>query len=254
MGRGSQLMRPAMRVLPGRSPDWIIVGAQKAGTTTLHVALHRSPDASPWARKEIHYFTTNWDRPLSWYRSQFLALPGRKVGEASPYYLFHPEALSRIAATVPDARLVVLLRDPVDRAYSHWAHNVRRGREDLGFVEAIEAEEDRLAGSDPDDPDAAYRHASYVARGMYADQLARVRAHFPAEQVRVVRSEDLYGEPDRTVAGVSRWLGLRPPPDVHRHNTGSPRAPLDRSVRRRLQARFAEDQRRMRAQGDMSWF
>lgn len=239
---------------PGRLPDWVIVGAQKAGTTTLHTALHRSSDAIAPLTKEIHYFTVHWDRPERWYREQFVRVPARRTGEASPYYLFHPDAVARMAATIPGARIIVMLRDPVDRAYSHWGHNVRRGREPLGFAEALDAEAERLAGADPDDEDSPFRHYSYVARGMYADQLARVRDHYPPGRILVIRSEDLYTSPEPTVRRVCDWLGIRPPSTIEARNVGVPRAGLDESLRRSLVARFAEDERRVRATVGFGWF
>lgn len=246
--------RCAAALAPGRLPDWVIVGAQKAGTTTLHTALHDSRDSVPPVTKEPHYFTTHWDRPVDWYRAQFRAVPWHRTGEASPYYLFHPLAIARMRVTLPDVRIIVLLRDPVERAHSHWSHNRRRGREPLGFAEAIEAEEARLAGSDPDDPKSAYRHFSYVARGRYAGQLARLAEHYSLRQVLVLKSEDLYAAPLAVVSEVADWVGIRPPRSVPPQNVGGPRAAMPEPLRRTLQERFADDERWVRREFGFGWF
>ena len=224
----------------GRLPDWLIVGAMKAGTTSLHHALHQSRHAVSPATKEVHFFDFNWARGDHWYRSHFLRVPGTRTGEASPSYLFHPRAAERAASLVPDIKLIVLLRDPVDRAYSHWAHQVRAGRERLEFVEAIDAEPERLRASDPDDPESTHRHFSYVARGMYADQLERWYDVFARDQVLVLRAEDVFDDFPRAVARVCTWLDLATPATrrLVRRNTGMARPSLDLAVRRRLVQRY----------------
>ena len=141
-------------------PDYLIVGAQRAGTTTLQKHLFLHPDVMPPGRvKGVHFFDTNFGRSPLWYRSHFPTTRARAraehgtghpvvTGEASPYYLFHPQCASRIADIIPEARIVMLLRDPVARAYSHYLHEERRGFEDLPLEEALAAEPSRLAGDE----------------------------------------------------------------------------------------------------------
>lgn len=161
-------------------PDFLVIGAQKAGTSSLHQFLSKHPELSAGVGiKEIHYFDTERVGDLTWYRSHFrfrrpfAALP--LVFESTPRYLFHQRAASRISATLPDVRMIALLRSPVDRAISAYRMEVSRGRESLPMMEAMVAEEDRLApfvaSSDFDRPlvwDLAYK-----LRGHYAEQLER---------------------------------------------------------------------------------
>ena len=154
-------VRYRARVLtaPARAlPDFVILGAQKAGTTSLYAYLCAHPDVRAAARKEVHYFDLNYARGATWYRSMFPLAAGLArerrggrrvlVGEASPYYLFYPLAAERAGAVVPSAQLIVLLRDPVERAWSHYRHEVKAGREPLEFEAALAAEPTRLAGAD----------------------------------------------------------------------------------------------------------
>lgn len=252
-----RLATSGLRVLP----DFIIAGAMKAGTTSLYRYLCAHPDVIPAARKEVHYFDVHYARGASWYRSMFPTAAhrdllarrhGRPVvtGEASPYYLFHPLAAPRAAALVPRAKVLVLLRDPVERAWSHYRHEVRAGREPLGFEQALDAEPQRLAGAEellrhggPSAVSPEHRCHSYVARGRYAGQLRRWFDAFGREQVLVLRSEDLLHKPDTVWQQVQDFLGLVParPPVFEVHNAGSGGGGMDASLRSRLEAAFAED-------------
>jgi hypothetical protein len=208
-------------------PAFLVIGGQRCGTTSLYDHLARHPDVLRAFRKEVHFFDVNWSRGEWWYLSHFPTRArarvlsrrrGRPVvtGEASPYYLFHPAAARRAARTVPEARLVALLRNPVDRALSHYHHEVRLGHEALTFEEAIAAEENRLAGereallADDRARSFAHRSWSYLARGRYAEQLEEWWRWFPRERLLVLRSEDLFADPPGTVGRVLEFLGLPP--------------------------------------------
>ena len=208
-------------------PDFLVIGAQKAGTTSLYGYLSTHPGIVPAARKEIHYFDLHYAAGERWYRAMFpthhrLAAPngtGHRLitGEASPYYLFHPLAAQRAGALVPDARLVVLLRDPVERAWSHYRHEVRAGRESLDFAAALAAEPMRLAGADAalragvsNAATLAHRTCSYVARGRYAEQLREWLGHYPRESLLVVQAEQLFAAPWREYARVVAHLSAAP--------------------------------------------
>ncbi len=134
------------------------------------------------------------------------------MGESSPYYAYHPTAAARIAADVPDARLIFVLRDPVERAWSHYRYEVARGFEHLDAAEAFAAEPARLA--EPDDRTRLHhhRHHSYADRSRYAEQLLRLRSHFDPEQVLVIESERLFAEPRATMETVFAHLALDPVP------------------------------------------
>jgi hypothetical protein len=205
-------------------PDFLIIGAQKAGTTALYAYLRRHPAITGPSWKEVSYFDRHYARGLSWYRGNFpnlLRARGELVGEASPSYLFHPLAPQRVKELLPEARLVALVRNPVDRALSHYNHEVALGREPLSFEDALAAEEDRLQGEDARlraDPryfSSEWWSHTYKARGRYAEQLEHWLELFPREQLLVLPSEDLLGEPERAHAQVLEFLDAPP----HRLNT-----------------------------------
>ncbi len=114
-----------------RLPDFIILGAQRAGTSSLYYYLSQHPQILPAVRKELHFFDDHYRRGLGWYRSQFptRGARGTITGEATPYYLSHPHAPARIQRLLPQARLIVLLRNPVERAISHYFFEVSHQRE-----------------------------------------------------------------------------------------------------------------------------
>jgi hypothetical protein len=243
-------------------PSFLLIGAQRAGTTSLFYYLRRHPHVARPGTKEVHFFDDRFWRGVDWYRSFFVTSAERRLArlrggdlvaaEATPYYLFHPAVPERVAATIPDVRLVVLLRDPVDRAYSHYRKMRRMGLERLSFEEALDREEKRLAGeeerllADPRHRSRHHRRHAYVARGLYADQLERWLAHFPREQLLVLRAEDFFERPAETYAQTLDFLGLRPwqSPAFEARNPTSDR-PLDPALRTRLEVRFAEPNARL---------
>lgn len=220
IGRRYRDATRAARVLP----DFLIIGAARAGSTSLYEYLVAHPQVGSASHKEIHFFDNNFERGLGWYRRHFPTTLERKrvtrrwgafrTGEASPYYLSHPLVAERVQHTVPDAKLVALLREPAARAYSQYQLERRSGRETLTFEEALEAEPERLEGEEErirDDPtyqSEAHRHFSYLARGLYAGQLERWFKVVPREQLLVLRAEDLFEDPGGTYRRVLGHLGL----------------------------------------------
>ncbi|WP_197018384.1 sulfotransferase domain-containing protein [Sphingomonas sp. URHD0057] len=206
----------------GTLPNFIIIGAQKAGTTSLYSYLREHPDVLPCAYKEVWYFDLNYHKGTKWYRRQFIdpaSLPDSAtrhyaVGEATPYYLFHPWAPQRIWRTVSQAKLIVLLRDPIARAYSQYQHNVRKGRETLSFAEAIERERQVYPGemerfcSDPSYEGEFHRHYAYLNRSCYADQLEEYLRYFDRSQLLILKSETLFAHPAAAYSESLRFLGL----------------------------------------------
>jgi Sulfotransferase domain len=234
-------------------PDFLVLGAQKAGTTALYAYLRWHPGITGPSWKEVSFFDRHWWRGVRWYRGQFpLRSRGRLVGEASPSYLFHPLAPERARAVVPDARLVVVLRDPVDRAYSQYQHEVALGREPLSFEDALAAEEGRTRGeverlvADP----RAFSHEwwdhTYAARGLYAEQLERWLAMFPRDQLLVVTSDDLGKRPAETYASILSFLGAAPHRlDEYPRVFDRDYAPMRPDTRDALARRFAAPNRRL---------
>jgi hypothetical protein len=243
-------------------PDFLIIGAQRCGTTSLYNYLARHPSVGPLVlEKGAHYFSTNYDNGLGWYRSHFpmrwraraAQRSGRPfvTGEGSPYYVFHPLAPQRVAETLPNVRLLLMIRDPVERAYSQYRHEMARGFEHLPtFEEAIGAEPERLAGeherlvADPHYRSLEHQHHSYLARGRYLDQILAWRAWFPAEQMLVVRSEDFFADPQASYDRALAFLGLPPwrPPSFARYNAARP-AVMAPDTRALLEEHFAQPNR-----------
>lgn len=205
-------------------PDYLVIGVQKGGTTSLHHYLEENRRVIPAFKKEVKFFDCNFGNGLSWYRSHFpfknqmVTADGKRAltGEASPYYIYHPAAPSRTAQTLPSAKLILLLRDPVERAYSHYQHNVRTGREDLSFEAALEMEPERLDGeverilADPNYPLFKHMHYSYLDKGIYLPQIQRWLAVFPKENLLILKSEDFYRDPAGVLEEVTTFLGLPP--------------------------------------------
>lgn len=232
-----------------RLPQFVIIGAQRGGTRSLYRYLAAHPDILPAATEEVHYFSLFFDRGLRWYQAQFPpSEPGRLTGEASPYYLYHPLAPERIRAVVPEAKLIVLLRDPVDRAYSHYQLEARQGNEPLSFEDAIAAEPERLAGEaariadDDTYISFGHQHYSYLARGHYLEQLRRWLKLFPRDQLLVLKSEDFFQHPAGLYRRVTDFLGLEPRDLVARPvPTHAPPEPIASETRQRLQTYFAAE-------------
>lgn len=208
-------------------PDFIIIGAQRGGTTSLYNYLAEHPGIGAASIKEVHFFDSrHFAQGEAWYRAHFPTTIRKYVverarrrsfltGEASPYYLFHPHAPARVAAMLPGVKLIVMLRNPVDRAYSHYYHEIAGRHEPLpSFEEAIDGEEQRLAGelekmqADEHYHSFNHRHFSYLARGIYAGQLQNWLRYFPREQLLLLRSEDFYADPRAVFKRTLAFLDL----------------------------------------------
>lgn len=207
-------------------PDFLIIGTQRGGTTSLYNYLVRHPAiVGTRLTKEVHYFDLNFERGERWYRAFFPTRDAverlrRKnngalaIGEASPYYQFHPHVPGRVADLLPDARFIVMLRDPVERAWSHYRHEVELGYERLPFEAALQRERERVAEEaerlrrDPTFVSVAHQHFSYLARGEYASQMEAWFELFPRERFCIVRSEDFFAEPARVFHEVQAFLGV----------------------------------------------
>ena len=213
-----------MRILP----DFLIVGAQKCGTSSLYRNLVRHPSIVPAFVKEVHFFDNSrnyFQKGVGWYKAHFPSLLYKYyithickndfiTGEASPFYLFHPHALRRISELLPEVKIIVILRNPVDRAYSHYHHEVEKGRETLSFEDAVRMEEERLRGefdklmADEKYTSLNYSCYAYLLRGIYVDQLKRVYSYFEKSHVLILKSEDFFKDSQSTIDKVFQFLGL----------------------------------------------
>jgi len=195
-------------------PDFLILGAQKAGTTALYAYLRWHPEITGPSFKEVSFFDRHYAKGERWYRAHMPVRRRSLVGEASPSYLFHPLAPERVAGMLPGARLIALLRNPVDRAFSHYQHEVALGREPLSFEDAVDREDERMQGElermlrDPSYFSLAWWNYTYVARGRYAEQLERWFAAFPREQLLVLFTEELSADTAATYRRVLDFLGV----------------------------------------------
>ena len=236
----------------GALPEFLIIGGMRCGTTSLYQYLAAHPEIEPALGKELNYFSLHYGRSLRWYRGHFpRRAPGRLSFEASPYYLFHPEAPHNVAETLPDVKLVVLLRDPIERAYSHYLHTRRRGFEPLSFAAALDAEAERLHGGragygGSQDPTRLY---SYASRGEYAEQLERWLDLFPRERLHAIRSEDLFSQPEMALDGLVDFLGVaRIGVEAFDRYASTPEEAtpqLTRALRARLSEHFAPHNQRL---------
>jgi hypothetical protein len=189
-----------------RLPTFVIIGAQKSGTSSLARYLSGHPQVFISARKEIHFFEwKQYERGADWYARHFAhATDAAAVGEATPTYLYFPLVPERMAQVVPDCRLIAILRDPIDRAYSHYWMNRAHGLEDLEFPDAVEREAARLASGDM----LSLRRYSYLDRGRYLEQLTRFTPLFGRDRLLVLLFDDLRERPDEVFDEVCRFLGI----------------------------------------------
>jgi len=248
------MLLPRRLTAAGRTlPHYLIIGTQKGGTTSLHADLARHPAVAPALRKEPHFFDVHWSRGPMWYRAHFpRQSTGRISGEATPSYLFLPQVPARVRQLLPEVKLIVMLRHPVDRAWSHYHHERQRGHETLSFEEAIESEPQRIQQNNHH-----LRHFSYLARGRYAVQIERWLQHFPREQMLVIRSEDYRDRPATVWAQVLTFLQLPAFEMVSRtmRNVGTYRQKMPATLRDRLQSHFKNDNEALYALlgRDMQW-
>ena len=198
-------------------PDFLVIGAQKSGTTSLYEYLSRHPQVDPAIAKGVHYFEEHYCRGLDWYRSRFpFRTAGRITGEATPDYLFYPSVPERVIRDLPAVKLVAVLRDPVERACSQYHHERALGFEDLSLRAALAAEPDRLRGeeervrTDADYVSFPLLHYSYRSRGLYAQQIERWLALVPRDRLLVLQAERLYANPLDVTAETFAFLGLPP--------------------------------------------
>lgn len=236
-----------LRVLP----DFILIGGQRCGTTSLFRALMQHPSVvRPTFHKGVNYFDVNYYRGPSWYAGHFplRTVARRKAPEGQPhafeasgYYMFHPEAIRRLAQDLAHVKLVAMLRNPVERAYSAWKHESARGFEWEDFESALALEDERLVGevermrSDPTYESFCHRHHSYRGRGEYGRLLQNVLEYFPREQLHIMYSEDFFENPEAAFDELASFLGITPTSGTafDRYNA-RPRQPMSEASRLQL--------------------
>lgn len=195
------------------SPSFIIVGAQKSGTSTLYEMLAKHPKVYRNEKKELHFFDFNYNAGKDTYREQLSCPEGMITGEASPFYMYHPAVAARIAKMYPNVKLIFILRDPAERALSHYRMNAERGIEPLSPLMALVTEEDRLlkamqAGESWDTPDSTFQNFTYKSRGHYEAQWINFTKHFKRQQMFVLRMETLLAQPAECMKALTAFLKL----------------------------------------------
>jgi hypothetical protein len=191
--------------------DFILAGAQKSGTTALHYFLSRHPNITMGDQQEIHFFDNDamfvshvdYEQLHKHYP---LLAPSTIAGDCTPSYLYHEPAAERIWKYNPKIKLVILLRNPVERAFAHWNMQRFKGREPLDFFDAVREEHTRISGAPP----VEARRFAYVNRGFYGCQLVRFFQLFPREQVKVVKFEDFKANQPKTLASIFSFLCRKP--------------------------------------------
>mgnify|MGYP001949421720 FL=1 len=211
----------SMRVLP----DFLIIGGQKCGTTSLYNYLLNHPDIYSSLWKEVNFFDKNFHRGITWYRANFPTLFQKfctvkilkkkfRCGDATPYYLFHPHSAKRIHETLPKVKLIVLLRNPVDRAYSHYNMEKRLGYEKLSFEEAIESEEKRLENEkekmiyDSDYQSFNFQVYSYLSRGKYIEQFNEWFKYFKKDDLLILETEEFKRNKQKILSQTFDFLSI----------------------------------------------
>jgi len=204
-------------------PNFIIIGAQKSGTTSLFAYLCQHPQLLPPFKKEVHFFDgglspheDSFKKGKPWYYAHFplrnRIAADQKTFEASPLYIFNPLAPQRIADLIPEVKIITLLRNPTERAISHYFHERRKGKEPLTIYEAFQEEERRLEPviKDGDHKNRVFIHQSYKTRGLYKEQLERYFRYFSKEQILVIPSEEFFAKPDMCLKRVFEFVGVDP--------------------------------------------
>lgn len=202
-------------------PNFIIIGAQKAGTTSLYHYLSQHPQVFQSFEKEVHYFDgglqaniDNYAKGLNWYRANFpcksyVGADG-VVGEATPLYMFHPLVPERLAKVIPNVKIISILRNPTERAISHYFHEKKKGYEILPISAALKIEEDRISESlrTLNFNSKEFIHFSYKSRGLYKEQLARYYSCFPNLNIHIIESSDFQENPNAVLKRVFEFLGI----------------------------------------------
>ena len=235
-------------------PDFIIIGAQKSGTSSLYYYLSQHPHLMPSHRKAVHFFdgglnpnVDNFKKGQAWYRSHFPLKRNinnyQKAFESSPLYLFNPLVPKRIYELIPEVKLIAVLRNPTERAISHFFHEKRNDRESLPILEALQAEEERLrlVIDKQDYKNDIFGYHSYKKRGLYHEQLKRYLNYFSMNNILVINSTTFFAEPDDTLRRVFDFVGVDTEftvTDLKPRNVGSNRTEISQDVHEYLEDYF----------------
>ncbi|MGI9328389.1 MAG: sulfotransferase family protein [Pseudomonadales bacterium] len=255
-----------------QTPTFLVIGAMKAGTTSLFRYLCEHPQIAPPITKEVNYFNFNWTLGSQWYAAHFpfaSPLSTQITGEASPGYLVHPRAALRVSEQIPDARVIVLLRDPVARTLSHYFHQRRIEREHRPLEEALFSDSSYAAFDLPEAQEASWLealnanprsgtnaakllascplHRAYISGSLYVKHLAAWFERFDPDQILVMSSEDLFRRPDEQYRRVLDFIGLEfvSQENMRAHNVGKYPDSVNVDTVARLKSEFFEPNLRL---------
>ena len=249
----------SMRMLP----DFLIIGAQKCGTTSLYSHLVKHPCVGAAFEKEVRYFNNHYAKGVNWYKAHFPTNFRRDqmtrrngsrfiTGEGEPSYLPNPVAAERVLELVPDVKLIVMLRNPVERAYSHYQHRLTRNREQRSFEEVCATDKETLKDGWDNLPTGDYirlghSHYSYLSRGFYYEQLRNWLAVFPKDRFLIIKAEDFFAETQEGYDDVLAFLDL---PEHRleqrkRHNVGKYTKPMSDETQQDLADYFRPHNQRL---------
>ncbi|WP_436515151.1 sulfotransferase domain-containing protein [Ekhidna sp. To15] len=209
-----------------KKPDFLIIGVHKGGSTSMFEYISQHPEVEMARRKELNFYTKYYHFGMRYYQSLFPKKNVKKLtGEATPYYFFHPLVPERVKKTLPNVKIILLLRNPVLRAHSHY-NMIKDIEPASSFDEAIKLEQSRVEKekgkilSNPKYYSIDHQTFSYFSRGLYFEQLSNWSQHFPLENMLILKSEDLFDNTKRELKKVYDYLGLSEvyPPDVSAKN------------------------------------
>lgn len=199
-----------------KSPDFIIIGTQKGGTSSLFYYLNQHPQLKGSIKKETHFFDKFYNKGIKWYKSHFPYIWDKRLAfEATPYYIYHPAVPLRIKKYFKNIKFIILLRDPLDRAYSHYMMEYKRGRETKSFLEALKLENKRLKGEEvkilnnTNYISQSHKNFSYIDRGLYIKQLERWFSHFKEENFLILKSENFFRYPKEELKKAYSFLNIK---------------------------------------------
>lgn len=215
MNKIKYILRKCLGVLC-KNPDFLIIGVQKGGTTSLYNFLNQHSSINLSKHKEIHFFDKKYNYGFFWYRSFFPFLWDKRLsGEATPYYIYHPLVAKRVKDKYPKIKIIVLLRNPLDRAISHYNMEVHRGREQskdilslFNLEPGMIKKETQKLHSNPDYQSDQLQHNSYFDRGNYSQQIKRWYQYFNKEQILILKSEDLFNNNKNKLSKVLEFLNI----------------------------------------------
>lgn len=243
-----------MSTPPRMLPNFIIIGGRRCGTRSLYCYLKDHPNIASPLKKEVHFFDTKFDKGANWYKAHFPSIIYKNyfektntkkllTFEATPYFLSHPLSPKRIAKLIPKVKLIVLLRNPIDRAFSDWKH---LGTETFSFNDAIQKENERLEGeeekliSNPNYISIPHWRMAFKYQGLYNKFLKNWFKHFSQEQFLIIKSEDFFQNPESIMKQIYEFLELEPHKlqKYEQYNATDEAQKMDPIIRKKLEKFF----------------